>query len=70
MLQLQLIVWDGGTPRREDTCVLIITVLRNMNAPVFNPVNYYRDIREDQTLGLSITQVFCSDADSPKVRRQ
>ena len=65
--QVQLLVTDGGTPSRSDTSVLTVTVRRNLNSPVFNPATYTVEINEDQQLGVSIGQVFATDADSPKV---
>ena len=58
---------DGGTPVRSDTSVLTITIRRNLNSPFFNPTSYPLEINEDQQLGVSIGQVFATDADAPKV---
>ena len=65
--QVQLYVEDGGLPSRSDTSMLTINVLRNLNAPRFNPTEYTVDIYEDQQLGVSLTQVSATDADFPKV---
>ena len=52
---------------RSDTSVLTVTIRRNLNSPVFNPVTYNLEINEDQQLGVSVGRVLASDADAPKV---
>lgn len=63
-LQVRLQVNDGGIPSKYNTAMLTVTVLRNLFAPVINPLEYNVTIYEDQVLGEEIERVFATDQDS------
>ncbi|XP_052689553.1 protocadherin Fat 4-like [Crassostrea angulata] len=57
-------VRDFGTPRHSSTSLLLVNVTRNLNAPQFNPTQYFATILETQPLGSNIQQVSSSDLDT------
>lgn len=54
---------DGGSPPRSATATAIINILRNLNAPVFNPKSYTATIDETRQVGVDIVTVTATDAD-------
>ena len=59
-----MIGYDSLTPNQRATADVTITVLRNVNSPLFQPDNYQQTIPEDLTVGASILQVTATDADN------
>ena len=56
--------YDNGNPPLYDTEVVTITVERNTEQPVFNPLTYTITILETQSLGTSIIKVSATDPDA------
>lgn len=57
-------VTDSGTPPLSDTEVFTVTVQRNLNPPVFNPLTYSAEIQENHQVGNGINvTVRATDAD-------
>ena len=54
---------DGGTPPRTSTTVVDITVIRNLNEPVFAQNNMRVSINDNLPAGSSIAQLSATDAD-------
>lgn len=54
---------DGGSPPRSATATATINILRNLNAPVFNPRDYPATIYETHQVGVDIVTVTATDAD-------
>lgn len=63
MFQLTIRAQDNGTPRLSDTETVFVTILRNMNAPVFSRNAYSATILETQAPGTSVLNVQATDAD-------
>ena len=61
--QLGILATDGGTPPKSTTATVEITVVRNLNAPEFNPSRYEIEILENQLLGENIATIVASDVD-------
>ncbi|PVD37419.1 hypothetical protein C0Q70_00009 [Pomacea canaliculata] len=61
---LDLTVYDSAYPDRKDTCTVVISMLRNLNAPSFNSTNYNVQISELTAAGSVIfTGIAATDAD-------
>ena len=57
-------VRDNGSPQESDSARVTVVVLRNINAPVFVPSQYYNvTIQEDTAVGASIIDLDARDAD-------
>ena len=54
---------DAGTPPKADTCVVTVTVDRNLKTPRMRQTQYTVKILETQDLGVSFLQVHASDED-------
>jgi len=64
LLQIFVRVTDSGTPPLSDTEVFTVTVQRNLNPPVFNPLTYLAEIQENHQVGNGIgVTVRATDAD-------
>ncbi len=63
MLQLRIEATDGGNPARTGNALLFITVIRNLNAPVFDQEMVRVSIPDNTAPGAAITTVSASDAD-------
>ena len=61
--QLRVIGYDSLTPFQRATAEVIITILRNVNPPIFTPDTYSRTIAEDTEVGTSLLTVTANDAD-------
>ena len=62
--QFPVTVKDSGSPQQQDTARVTIIVLRNINAPVFQPTSYEVTIDEGTAVGTNIVQVTARDADN------
>lgn len=62
-LQGRIVAEDGGSPPRSATATAVINILRNLNAPVFNPKSYTATIIETHQVGYDIVTVTATDAD-------
>ena len=67
-LQLRVIGYDSLTPYQRATADVTISVLRNVNSPLFQPDNYQDTIPEDLEVGSSILKVTATDADNVSYR--
>lgn len=57
-------MYDSAYPDRKDTCTVVISMLRNLNAPSFNSTNYNVQISELTAAGSVIfTGIAATDAD-------
>ena len=61
--QGRIVAYDGGSPPRSATAIATINILRNLNSPVFSPINYEETILETLQAGSFILQVTATDAD-------
>lgn len=59
-----MIAYDSTTPQQRATADVQITVLRNVNLPVFNTETYTVTIQEETAVGTSILRVTATDADA------
>ncbi|XP_071105182.1 protocadherin gamma-B1-like [Haliotis cracherodii] len=57
-------VEDNGSPKLYDFALVELTINRNLNPPVFNPVNYEKAILETRPVGDVVLRVTASDADN------
>ena len=64
--QLSVSARDQGTPQLTSSqqATVIITVVRNNFAPVFQNTPYSRDISQGTSAGTSVFQVTATDADT------
>lgn len=69
--QGRIVAFDGGSPPRSATAIATINIQRNLNSPVFSPVNYEQTILETMQVGTNILRVTASDADrSVSIQRE
>ena len=61
---LRILASDNGIPQRSNTTVVLITVDRNQNSPVFSPRIYSASIADYGNLGAEVVQVTATDADT------
>jgi len=61
---LTVVATDDGVPPMSDEAQLLITVIRNLNAPVFAS-NYSQNLSEYAPIGHNVVRVEAYDADSP-----
>jgi hypothetical protein len=54
---------EGVPPKRTGPNVVIITVMRNRQRPVFQNEPYSKEIRQDASLGTDVLNVAATDAD-------
>lgn len=59
-----MLAQDGGNPPRTATATVLVTVLRNLFQPKFEPQRIDRDILETQALGVAIANCNATDADT------
>ena len=59
-----MVVSDGGTPQKRTTATAVVSVERNLHAPVFAPGDTDVVILETQELGVAFASVTATDADS------
>lgn len=59
-----MVAYDGGTPSKSSTATVVITVDRNLYAPVFSPDRYETTILEIASPGDSIATVLATDQDT------
>lgn len=59
-----MVAYDGGTPAKNSTATVAITVDRNLYAPVFSPDRYETTILETASPGDSIVTVLATDQDT------
>ena len=57
-----MVAKDNGVPARSATVNVKINIVRNFNAPVFNPSSYIATVQETQAFGIDIIGVTASDA--------
>ena len=62
--QLRVVAYDNTTPNQRATADVAITMLRNINSPIFAPDNYIETIPEETAVGTAILRVTASDADN------
>ncbi|KAJ8319081.1 hypothetical protein KUTeg_004172 [Tegillarca granosa] len=55
---------DGGNPPRSAVTTVPITVNRNLNRPIFSPINYNTTLSELQSSGFTILTVTATDSDT------
>ncbi|XP_046560782.1 cadherin-related tumor suppressor-like [Haliotis rubra] len=55
---------DNGSPRLYDIALVELTINRNLNPPIFNPVTYEETILETWPIGDVVLRVTASDADN------
>ena len=61
---MRILAKDNGLPvPRTDTTVLVVTVRRNLNAPVFDQLSYTATIPDSTSLGSSVLTVSARDDD-------
>jgi len=58
-----VIAYDTDVPRLTSTAEVFITVLRNLNGPIFNPQIYRVTIDEETTVNQYIVKLNVSDPD-------
>ena len=58
-----MVAFDTGAPKLTATAEVIITVLRNINGPVFTPSIYRLTIDEDIPIGQYIQKLVVRDTD-------
>jgi len=61
--QLCVVAYNRDSRCQEERACITITVLRNVNPPVFNPPHYYAKINECTQVGDPILTVTASDLD-------
>lgn len=66
-LQLRVVAYDTGAPRLQATAEVFITVLRNLNGPVFNPQIYRLTIEETRPVQSYIQKLTVADSDGVRV---
>ena len=62
-LQLRVVAFDNGTPRKENATIIPIIVDRNVFAPEFTPETVLISIVISETNGSAITRVSATDRD-------
>ena len=62
-LQLKVLAYDTEVPYLKSTAKVFITILRNLNGPIFFPVIYKVTIHEDTAVGTYIQKLNVSDPD-------
>ena len=62
-LQLRIEASDHGSPPQSGIAILYITVIRNLNAPVFAQEMIRVDIKDNTAPGTSVATVSAADAD-------
>ncbi|XP_046583162.1 protocadherin Fat 1-like [Haliotis rubra] len=55
---------DNGSPKLYDIALVELTINRNLNPPIFNPVTYEETILETRPIGDVVLRVTASDADN------
>ncbi|XP_048248833.1 cadherin EGF LAG seven-pass G-type receptor 2-like [Haliotis rufescens] len=55
---------DSGSPRLYDIALVELTINRNLNPPIFNPVSYQMTILETRPIGDVVVRVTATDADN------
>ncbi|XP_046564129.1 protocadherin Fat 1-like, partial [Haliotis rubra] len=55
---------DNGSPRLYDIALVELTINRNLNPPIFNPVTYGMTILDNRPIGDVVLRVTASDADN------
>ncbi|XP_067670938.1 protocadherin Fat 4-like [Haliotis asinina] len=55
---------DNGSPKLYDIALVELTINRNLNPPIFNPVTYEETILETRAIGDVVLRVTASDADN------
>jgi len=68
-LQLLVSAYDSGAPQNEVQETVTITVERNLNTPVFNPITYTDTVFDYEPIGSSVLFVNASDADTTSPER-
>ena len=67
--QLSLIAYDSAYPEVQTSAQVIISVLRNVNGPIFLPVaTYHKTLVDSFEVGSVVEQVTATDSDE-QVRR-
>lgn len=61
---MRILAKDGGSPAQTATTTVKVEMLRNFQAPRFEPRDYRVTILETQGLGVSIVQVNARDDDT------
>lgn len=63
-VQLRVVAADDGDPQKVATATAMISVQRNLAAPVFQPQRLDLDILETQPLGVAIADLNATDSDT------
>ena len=61
---LRVTAYDNGIPRRSNSTIVVITIDRNRNAPVFSPRQYTAQVADNGILGSQIVAINVDDADT------
>lgn len=67
ILQIQILAYDTAYPNNRASVQVIITVIRNANAPEFSKVRYSQKITETFPIGDDILTVSATDKDGVSV---
>lgn len=62
-IQIRVRARDGGVPFRFNTSVVIVTMQRNFQAPLWSAVSYQETVVETLSLGTVILTVSATDSD-------
>ena len=65
---MEVAAYDSATPNLRDTCMVYITVLRNINGPKFTRENYDANALETSPVGTLVTGVSATDADGDAIK--
>ena len=61
---LRITAFDNGIPSRSNSTIVVVTVDRNQNSPVFQPRQYTANVADNGNLGAEVVQVTATDADT------
>ena len=64
MFQLRVVAYDTDVPRLPATAEVFITIVRNLNNPIFNPQIFRVTIDETTPVQLYIQKLNVTDSDS------
>ncbi|XP_035826838.1 protocadherin Fat 4-like [Aplysia californica] len=64
---LRVRAYDTLASYLQSEAEVFITVIRNLNRPVFNPARYFVTIREDEAVGTFLQKLTVTDPDGDKV---